>query len=142
MKTPIGNHFIPFLVGFPTTLIVIAGLFAAGRMSPREMGYALVAVCFTAIIILILLLDKTAKEARSGTQPAETGDGPTARKKILRSIRTCKGAIAAMLVIFFYGLWSTRSGPLLPRIVGAVINLTITSALVIALKAQKAKLKQ
>lgn len=95
-----------FLLVFPITLILIAGLLAAGKMSPREMGYALVAVCFTAIIILTLLLDKTTREARSATQPFEIGDGPTTRKKVQRSIRTCRVAIAAMPVIFVYALWA------------------------------------
>src|SRR5690348_3273649 len=141
MKTLIRKYFIPFVVVFAGTLLVIVGLSAAGKISPSEMGYALGAVCSTAIILLTLLLYKTTKEAQPATQPSESGQGPTARKRILRSIRTCKVAIAVMLVIFVYAFWATKNDPLLLRIVGAVINLAITSAFVIALKTQRAKLR-
>ncbi len=142
MKIMIGKHFTPFLVVFVGALILIVGLFAAGKISPREMGYASVAVCLAAIIILTLLLDKSAREARSVAHRSKAGDGLTTRKEILRSIRICKVAIAVMLLIFVYALWATRNDPLLPRIVGAVINIAITSAFIIGLKRQRAKLRQ
>ena len=61
MKTLIGKRLIPFLVVFVGALPVIVGLFVAGKMSPREMGFVLAAVSVTAIVILTLLFDKAAK---------------------------------------------------------------------------------
>ena len=142
MKTLIGKRLIPFLVVFVGALPVIVGLFVAGKMSPREMGFVLAAVSVTAIVILTLLFDKAAKEAKSATHPLEARDDPAARKKIRRSIRTCKVAVVVMPLILVYALWATRNGPLLPRIVGAAINIAITSAFIFVLKAQKARLKR
>jgi hypothetical protein len=142
MKTLIGWHFTSFFVVFVGTPILIAGLFVAGKISPREMGYACVAVCLAAIIVLTLLLAKSARVARSVAHRSKPGDGPTTRKEILRRIRFCKVAIAVMLLIFVYALWATRNDPLLPRIVGAVINIAVTGVFVVGLKTQKAKLKE
>jgi hypothetical protein len=142
MKTLIGKHFTPFLVLFVGTLILLAGLFAAGKISPREMGYASFAVCLAAAVILTLLIGKTTRETRPVTQLSEARGDPTTRKKIIRSIRTCKVAIVLMPLILVYGLWATRNGPLLPRIVGVVINIATTGVFVVALKRQIARLRQ
>lgn len=63
-----------------------------------------------------------------------------ARKKTLRTIQYYTIAIAIMPCLFIYSLWATRGELLLPRVTGAIINIAITYAFIVALRAQKAKL--
>jgi hypothetical protein len=140
MKSLQRKYLIPFSIGFIGVLVAIVGAFVAGEITSLEMGYAFATSCFTAIVVLTLLFSRVSSEVHTARELTQDRVNSAARKKALRTVRNCKIAIAVMPVLFAYALWSTRGDPLLPRIIGATINIAITSAFIIALRTQKAKL--
>jgi hypothetical protein len=140
MKSLQRKYVIPFLMVFVGVLAVIVGAFVVGEITPLEMGYAFAVVCFTAIVVLTLLLSRSSSEVRIAKELGQDGIDSAARKKTLQTIRNYKIAISVMPGLFAYALWSTTNDPLLPRIIGAAINIAITGAFFVALRAQKAKL--
>jgi hypothetical protein len=142
MKSLQRNHLIPFLIVFIGSLGAIVVAFVTGKITPLEMGYAFATACFTAIVVLTLILSRASSEGHAARELAKDGVSSVARKKILRNVRNYKIVIAVMPVLFAYALWSTMGDPLLPRIIGAAINIAITSAFIIALRTQKAKLEE
>jgi hypothetical protein len=73
--------------------------------------------------------------------PENTIDAP-AREDIKRRIRQYTITIVVLPLILLYGLYETRGGPLLPRLTGAAVNLLFTFAFILALRAQRGKLKK
>ncbi|MEO6910037.1 MAG: hypothetical protein ABI158_03845 [Edaphobacter sp.] len=142
MKSLQRSQLLPFLIVFIGSLGAIVVAFIAGKITPLEMGYAFATACFTAIVVLTLLLSQASSEGHAASELEKDSVSPVARKKILRNVRNYQIVIAVMPVLFAYALWSTMGDPLLPRIIGAAINVTITSAFIVALKTQKAKLKE
>ena len=57
--------------------------------------------------------------------------------QVNRSTKRLQIAIIVMLLLLLSGLWVTRGGPLLPRLVGAAINLFITASFVFLLRRAK-----
>lgn len=142
MKSLRRKYLIPFWLAFIGVLAAVVGAFVAGEITPHEMGYASAVVCFMAVVVLTLLLSRTSSEVHTAMELAQNGVDSAARKKTLKAIRHCKIVIAVMSVGLAYGLWLTKSDPLLPRLVGAAINVAITGAFIVALRAQKAKLRE
>lgn len=54
-----------------------------------------------------------------------------------RAIKTLRIAVIVLPLLLVSGLWATRRQPLLPRLVGAGINLLITAYLVSLLRRAK-----
>ncbi len=56
------------------------------------------------------------------------------RRKLRAKIRRLKFFVTFFALVLVYGLWETRDGPLLPRVVGASINLLFQFTLIQAIR--------
>ena len=127
--------------GGACVLMVLVWVFIKGGLTPRELATAVLMywiVMFAFVFRLIRLRQRSAEDVRkkqitSGV-PIEALD----RERCVRSIRSLKRLIAAFAVFLGYGLLATWGGPLLPRAVGATVDVVILAACVHALiRAQK-----
>ena len=56
------------------------------------------------------------------------------RKKLRGRIRRLQFGVVFLALVFVYALWETRDGPLLPRLVGASMNLLFQFVLIQAIR--------
>jgi len=129
------------VAGGTCVLMVLIWVFIKGGLSPRGFAAAVLMywiVMFAFLFRLIRSQQRSAEDVRkkqiaSGV-PIEALD----RERCVRSIRSLKRLIAMFAVFLGYGLLATRGGPLLPRAVGATVDVVILAACVYALmRAQK-----
>ena len=105
---------------------LIAYEFAVGSLSPRGMGFALLAFCVVAAVALTFVIARAAR--RSQTQREEPLT-EAVRKRRLRQIKIGKIAIVVLVFALFNGLVTTRDAPIWPVIVGATMNVLMTVAI-------------
>ena len=68
------------------------------------------------------------------SNPSLTGDSA---RRVNSATKTLRIAVVVMPLLLLNGLWVTRGQPLLPRFVGAAINLLITAYFVFLLRRAK-----
>jgi predicted secreted protein len=97
---------------------------------------------FAAVFPLIRSRQRSAEETRKkevdGGVPADAID----REQCVRTIRSLKKLIAVFAVFLGYGLLATRGGPLLPRAVGAAVDVFFLAAFVHSLIRAQKRLKE
>jgi uncharacterized membrane protein len=141
-ESAIKKSVLQFAVASAVVLLVVAREEVAGALSPRTLGIVGILLWVGGFAFLVLRFRAINRKYKSTEQPVlEPGD-PTARKKIVRSIRSLKLGLIMMPVALVIGLLATIGEPILPRITGAVMNLLITWTLYKAIRAQKSKLQQ
>ena len=74
-----------------------------------------------------------ATKGSQGSNPSLTGDSA----RVNSATKTLRIAVVVMPLLLLNGLWVTRGQPLLPRFVGAAINLLITAYFVFLLRRAK-----
>ena len=74
---------------------------------------------------------------RFGSAQATTDGQDSSLVRSRLSTKRLRIAIIVMLLLLLNGLWVTQGAPLLPRIVGAAINLFITAYFVFLLRRAK-----
>jgi len=136
-----GSGFIPSLGGFLFLFVCFSVLMSllvygavTGAVSPRLFG-----LC--GIVLMLGLFIGFAYRLRSAH--ATEGSQNSIRSftedsvQVNLSIKRLRIAIGVMLLLLLNGLWFTRGGPLLPRLVGVTINLFITASFVFRLRRAK-----
>jgi len=122
-------------------LMVLVWVFIKGGLTAQGLAAAVLMywiVMFAFVFRLIRSRQRSAEDLRkkqiAGGVPIEALD----RERCVRSIRSLKRLIAMFAVFLGYGLISTWGGPLLPRAVGAIVDVVILAACAHALiRAQK-----
>jgi hypothetical protein len=107
---------------------------ATRTVSPRLAGLCGILLMFGLSIGLAYRYRRA--ETREGSldnNPPLTGDSA----RIDRATKTLRITVAVMPILLLSGLWVTRGQPLLPRLVGAAINLLITAYFVFLLRRTK-----
>jgi len=135
------RRFFAIVTGGACVLMVLVWVFIKGGLTPRELAAAVLMywiVMFTFVFRLIRARQRSAEDIRkkqiANGVPIQALD----RERCVRSIRSLKRLIAAFAVFLAYGLVATWGGPLLPRAVGATVDVVILAACVHALiRAQK-----
>lgn len=125
-------------------LMVLAWALVDGDLSPRAFAVAALVwwiAMFSALFRLIRSRQRSAEDIRrkqiaSGV-PATSLD----RDQCVRNIRTMKRLIGVFAVFLGYGLLATQGQPLLPRAVGAAIDLFFLAACAQSLVRSQKKLK-
>jgi uncharacterized membrane protein len=141
-ESAIKKSVLQFVVASAVVLLVVAREEVVGALSPRTLGIVGILLWVGGFAFLALRFRAINRNYKSAEQPAlEPGD-PTARKKIVRSIRSLKLGLVMMPTSLVLGLLATIGEPVFPRITGAVINVLITWTLYKAFRIQKAKLQQ
>jgi hypothetical protein len=119
---------ITFLISvlFLAMSSLIAYEFAVGSLSPRGMGFALLALCVVAAVAFAFVIADAARHSQSQRQEPLT---EAVRKRRLRKIKIGKIAIIVLVFALFNGLLTTRNGPFWPVLVGATMNILMTVAI-------------
>ena len=107
-----------------TVTILLSYEFSHRNLSPRWLGIALLIVCVAIGTAAAFLIKKSAKEF---AVPPGTRVNAVTRKQLLRQIRMAKTTIAIMGGALVLGLTQIRDFPLMPLLVGLVLNLLITA---------------
>lgn len=107
---------------------------ATGTVSPRLFGLCGILLMLGLFIGLAYRYRRAqTTEGSLDNNPPLTGD--SARTD--RATKTLRITVVAMPILLLSGLWVTRGQPLLPRLVGAAINLLITAYFVFLLRRTK-----
>jgi hypothetical protein len=128
-----------FTLCYSVVLMIFVGAFMLKILSPRGFGIAGLLSMIVGTAVLTLLMRK-ARQKFPATLASQELD-PDSRKRLRRSLRITKTYIAFLVFALIYGTWSTRGGPLWPRLVGIAINLCLTAALVNVVRKGNERLK-
>jgi hypothetical protein len=109
-------------------MVLLALAFSRGLLSPRGLGIAILALGVAAGIWAVLIVKKSAKEFKEPSGPSGLSIDAVTRKRRLLGIRVGKIAIVVLALLLIFGL--LQGGPLLPLLVGAIVNLCIMGAVI------------
>jgi hypothetical protein len=101
--------------GFP---LVYA--YAQRFITPRTLGIGFLVIMSC---IFILLLNRYRSTAATG----DVTEDSESRPDTARSRRRLKVIVVVLVVALFWGMWSTRGGPMTPRLIGVAANILMTS---------------
>lgn len=110
-------------------VFLLAFGFSRGFLSPRGLAIGLLALCISGGTWAMIILRKTAKELEVQPGPPGSPIDAVTRKRRLLGIRV--GKIAIVILMLFLVLGLLQGGPLLPRLVGAIVNVWITAAIIL-----------
>ena len=109
----------------PSLLIALA--FAAGFLSLRALGIALLLLVGGEAALFLRMVRKAAKVSRIQLDPGSIDDAE--RRRRLLHIRLGKMVILFLLLLLINGLLKLRDGPLVPLLVGIAMNILATFAI-------------
>jgi hypothetical protein len=120
---------LPFSASFVAAVVLLEFGFSRGFLSPRGLAIGLLALCISGGMWAMIIFRKSAKELE--VQPGSPGASIDAvtRKRRLLGIRVGKIAIVVLVLLLVLGL--LQGGPLLPRLVGAIVNVWIIAAIIL-----------
>jgi len=95
--------------------------YSEGHLSPRQLGtgFLMLVACLFGLSVFRLTRNEILKSTPSG----EDKKGPSETALAIRRLRTIVLTLPAVLVV---ASWMTRNQPLLPRVIGAAINILLT----------------
>jgi|GEM_PF-5919693 len=128
IKKSIRLTVIVLVLTFMSLVLLLLYLYELGGLSGREFGTALLMVvgCFFGIVVFLL-------SGHLSTQSGRISDRvPT--DEMHRLVRRVRATVIALPVILVFAAWVTRDQPLLPRLIGAAINVLITCWLLVFLR--------
>lgn len=134
------------VLGLASALSTLTYLLVTHHISPRDFGIAALLLWVAMFVIVILLsrqfiaLKKVSNDAVS--RSSEGSFDAKTRRRLERQVRMFRTWVILMPLILLYGLWETRGESLLPRLVGATINILMTAAFFRAMRNVQARLKQ
>jgi len=121
MNKSFSNSIVLIVLSFVLLMSPLIYEQAKGELTPKQL--AAVLLIFMGCLFAFLLFRFTQARLAQGqpvpskeTAPSETGNAR----------RTARVAVLILPVLLVIGLWVTRDGPLLPRVVGAAINIFFT----------------
>lgn len=129
------------IAGLLGIMSLIALAFVTGYLSAQFAALTCILLCVVATFVVNARLQKAAREARLKGGVESTPPDSLASMKTARRIRTLEIAIVVLLLLLIYGLWTTRGGPILPRLIGTAVNLWLVSSFSWAVYRQKQKAK-
>ena len=139
------KRFLALVVCGALVLFALAWAMVKGVLSYR--GFAITALAWwIAMFAAILLLIQSNRKRMAEYRRQQISQGVSAqafdRERSLRAIRSFKALIAAMVLGLIFELLQSRNQALLPRLIGAAVNLSITALLVYVVLRMQRKLKQ
>jgi hypothetical protein len=111
-------------------LLLVVVAFVRGLLSPRALGVVgLFGMVAFALVFFIAFKRRSKRAASIVVSPSAPLDA-SGRKKRVRTIRYCKVLVVVLVFILLNGLREIGRGPLFPQMIGATVNLGITTYLV------------
>lgn len=123
---------ILFLAGVTPLLYV----YSHGNLSPKQLatGFLILVGCVFGLVVYRLSSVPTSQDQTSQVE----GEQPNEAAKAIKKIRT---AVVVLPLLLIAASWITRDQPLLPRLVGASMNILITFWLLSQLRRLKRNAK-
>jgi hypothetical protein len=126
---------------FGFLLFVIAILYVYGVLSPRGLGIACASASILFFFAMLVMLRRNAEAyKKSGDWPEKSLDEAT-RKSRSKTIRAQVRLVVILQLALWYGLWAYRANLSWPLLVGVVVNLCFTAALVRSILHRRSSLK-
>lgn len=126
-------------------LLILVWLFVKHGLSARGFGVAAL-VWWIAMFAMIFGLTRARQRSASDFRRQQIAQGASAdaldRDRCVKNIRSMKRLIAAFAIFLGYGLLTTRGQPLLPRLVGAMVDVVILGACAHTLFRSKKRLQE
>lgn len=126
-------------------LLGLVWVFIKGGFSPRGFGVTVLIwwiAMFAMLFTLIRSRQRSAEETRrkqiANGVPAEAVD----RDQCVRNIRSMKKLIGVFAVLLVYGLLSTQGDPLMPRAIGAAVDVFFLAAFLHSILRSQKRLKE
>ena len=113
--------------GMPILAAVIVGA-TYWHFAPRALATMVFAVALCIATAALIIVRNARARANASNDPAPLDDAM--RKNLRGRIRRLKFYVAFVALVFVYATWETRDSPLLPRLVGAGINLLFQFVLI------------
>jgi hypothetical protein len=119
MMTLIGKKILAILGCFLGLALVLAFAFAFGKISPRLLGVGLVSLVASLTVAVSLLFrnerstqDMNREQSRLELKPSSAS-----------SARKLKAIVIFLVAALIVGIFATKGQPVLPRFIGAAVNL-------------------
>ncbi len=128
------TRFLLLILGGVPILAAVAVGSTYLQLAPRALAMMVfaIALCIAPAALIILRNAKSRANASTDSSPALLDD--EMRKKLRGRIRRLQFGVVFLALVFVYALWETRDGPLLPRLVGASMNLLFQFVLIQAIR--------
>ncbi|MGC2502067.1 MAG: hypothetical protein WA419_17845 [Silvibacterium sp.] len=125
--------------------LVLAWVFVKSGLSPR--GFAAAGLIwwiamFASLFGLIRSRQRSAEDVRRNKIASGVPTEALDRDRCIKNIRSMKRLIAVFAVLLGYGVLATQGDPLLPRAVGASVDIFCLTACVHSLMQSKKRLKE
>lgn len=132
---------LPPIAGLLGIICLIVLAFVTGYLSAQSAALTCIVLCVVATFVANARLQKAAREAKLKGEIEPAPSDSLTSMKTARRTRTLEIAIGVLLSLLIYGLWTTRGGPILPRLIGTAVNLWLVGSFSWALHRQKQKAK-
>jgi hypothetical protein len=127
------------VVCFTVAGFVLAFLASKGYLSQQQLivGLLLLVGCVFGLVIFRIyrIRGSSGAETQLAVSAAETSP------ELSGAVHKLRSAILVLLVMLVFGFWFTRGKPLMPRLVGAAINIGFTSWLLFLLYRVRRRVK-
>jgi hypothetical protein len=134
-------RFVLLLAGSVIVPIPIALASANGLISPRALGFVLIAYVACVAIAVISMYWNAWSKLRADSTLVEAPDDAM-RTSYRRKIRRLQFGVAFFSFFLIAGLWESRGGPWPPRLVGATMNVLFQVAMIQSIKTLRRRLNQ
>lgn len=119
--------------GVPILAVVDVGS-TYWHLAPRALAMMAVAIALCVASAALIILRNEKDRAYASADPSPAPLDVEMRKKLRSRIRRLQLSVVFSALVFVYALWETRDGPLLPRLVGASMNLLFQFVLIQAIR--------
>lgn len=129
-----------YFASIAISMIAMFGLaiaFVNKLLTPRELGAAMLVLMMGLFVFFYFLFRRTRfalRDPRSERNDGRLVMGPAEKERVVRLIRRLKVAVVFLVFCLIVGLWQGRYGPIWPVVVGCLVNLSWTTAALLAIK--------
>jgi hypothetical protein len=128
------TRFLVLLLGGVPILAAAAVGSTYRQLTPRALATMVLAIALCIAPAALIILRNPKSRAYASTDPSPALLDNEMRYELHGRIRRLQFGVAFFALVFVYALWETRDGPLLPRLVGASMNLLFQFVLIQAIR--------
>jgi hypothetical protein len=135
------KRFFLLILCFATCLVALSLTLVTGHLSNRGFGILAALLAVTFWVILTIFLYNAKARYRRAAPPAGTPLDTATRTRLQRSARMLQLAIVFFPMLLVFGLFLAGHNPMMVRLTGIVMNLSLTAYFYMAWRRVQAKLK-
>jgi hypothetical protein len=128
------TRFLALILGGVLILAAVAVGSMYWQLAPRALAMMVIAISLCIASAALIILPNAQSRAYASTDPSPALLDDEMRKTLRGRVRRLQFGVAFFALVFVYVLWETRDGPLLPRLVGASMNLLFQFVLIQAIR--------